>query len=382
MSMISPNPRPRMFWPLTWLFVTLVILPLIAMRFAVALFPSLPTGWLLLFGLVILCVGVLVWFYQHGGGWRLVEYDSVMIIRNRLNNKVRMVSAGEYLMIPLLHRLEARLPIYAFRFEFDVSKIDTNTFLIGQIDRVRMRLYCRLRDGQYKRFFHKVSSRLDVLRTLQQEQKLSVTDHQLWKGFMTRVISELGDDVLRDVVWTWPEPVERNPAALSKKRLDLAMRIERRLEKELEVWGIEMLPCSATLTAADAAAGVAATTGAPAAAGPPDPAAAQPPLRKLVLEQIDVKFEIIRESIRDYQWKLNRANEDAHIDAAALRQRGFAEAEIRARTLSLLLDELINQRGLTMNDPLVAEMMRATLYSDGQMIWHSVIEKGSNGKSG
>ncbi|MFV9503342.1 MAG: hypothetical protein AB4911_02135 [Oscillochloridaceae bacterium umkhey_bin13] len=356
MSIATSSSAQRSFWPFVWLFLSLTLIPWLVTRVMAITFPELGPGWQLAIWVFAAFAALLLWARQYGGGVQSVDRESTLIVRDPTRGGAVVFAKGSHLLIPLLQHVEARLPNYAFRFEPEIKQIDTNTPMLGRIDLIRVRLDCRIKNGQHLRFFEKAASRVDLLRTLKEERKLDATDHRLWKEFIAGVIEELVDDAVRDVVWTWPDPTGNDPTSLSKKRLDLAIKVEERLEYELRAWGLELLPLSA-----------------PAPQSVVGNAPTHP--ERIVLETIQVNPEMVKGKLRNFDNMLKRAEEDARIQAVTIRERGYAEAEVRARALALLLDDLITKRGMKLDDPLLAQVVRAALYSDGEMIWKSISDQ-------
>lgn len=163
------------------------------------------------------------------------------------------------------------------------------------------------------------------------------------------------DDSVRDGVWEWAEAVVRNqslgleipfktkpependPYALSLNRRKLAERILQRVDLAVVDWGLE--------------------------------------LKDLVFENVEIEGELIKRKTRNKERELEEAEHTARMDAAAIRIRGTAEAEVRAETVRKVIEVLLNQKGLTLTNDVLYNVVRAAMYSDGQMIWSSVIDK-------
>lgn len=87
---------------------------------------------------------------------------------------------------------------------------------------------------------------------------------------------------------------------------------------------------------------------------------------------------MIKGKTRDKQRELDEATHEAKKTAIAIREKGLAEAEIRAVTVAKIIDVLMNQKGISVTDQVLYNIVRAAMYSDGQMIWNATMDKGAN----
>lgn len=358
MSVASPNTSNRI-WPFVWLFVAIIVIPYVTTRVIGILFPELSSGWLVLVWMVTVGLGLYFWVSRQGGGWRKVERDSTVIIWDPTQSSHVVVEQGRYWVLPMIHKVVARLPNYSFRFEPTIENIDTQTPMLAKISKIRVRLDCKIKVGEHLTFLEKSASRLDLLKNIQQEKKLDRTDHALWKEFLDAVIKELVDDSVRDVVWNWSDQSTNDPTSLSRQRQGLAQQVEAHLEVELNAWGLELIP----FLSGASPAGV----------------QQQSSNKNIVLESIEIDPELIKRKTADRDKEKEKAKHEAALLATAIREKGFAEAEVRATTLAKLLDVLINEYKIPHTDPLIAQVVRAALYSDGQTIWNAMMEKGAPG---
>ena len=361
----SVEAKPNYFWLFAWLFLAVTFIPYVTTRLMTSIFPELSREWQLVVWIVSLLGSVLGWMFLQGGGLPRVAKDTSMVIRpHPFTHEFVVYEYGRYMFVPLVQKVEAQLPNYLFRFEATVENIDTQTAMLSKIGKLRVRVECKIKDGAHEQFFEKSLSRLDRLKALEASTKLDRTDHMLWKAFLSELIHDLVDDVVREVVWTWNVKDDKgdptnDPTSLSKRRIELAQAVEVRLEQELDAWGLELMPF---LTSTGSG-----STTAPSLAYPLSNSGLLP--KKVVIESIEINFDMIKGKMRNYDRELKRATEDATIQAAIIRAKGRAEAEVRAVTLAKLLDVLINQQKIPYTDPLIAKVVRAALHDDNEMIW-------------
>lgn len=361
MSVATPSSDTRSFWSFFWLVLAIFLIPPLVTSGFIFTYPDLGLGWQGLIWFLTFIFILIVWARMNGGGFPRPGRESTLIIRDPTRGGVVVVTKGFYIVFPLIQKIEAKLPTYAFRFEPTIEGIDTNTPMLARISKIRVRLDCKIKSDEHLCFFEKAASRHDLLDALQHERKLTLTDHGLWKHFISGVIHELVDDSIRDVVWNWHDPQTNDPTSLSKNRLKLAIAVEKRLTNELDKWGLELLSFSAPASSTS----------------PAIPSASYP--EKLVLELIEVNPEIVKFKMRDFDRLLKKATEEARLEASSIREKGAAEAEVRATTLAMLLHVLINVYEFKHTDALIGEVVRAALYSDGTMIWKNALEKSASG---
>lgn len=271
--------------------------------------------------------------------------------------------SGAYLLIPPWHKVEAILPNYPFALEVEVEGIDTNTAWLDRIGKLRVRVECQFHSNRYIDFYTRTSAWLDSIKRYEENEKLSRTDILLWKKLLHEIVKELIDNATRDVIWSWGERIkdpelldkltfkpapprkpDGSPYSLSRNRLQLEQEVAKAIKNKCHAWGLELTP--------------------------------------IVFELIDVDKLLVKLVNRNLDNEFKDACHQASMDAERIRQRGYAEADVRARNLAALLDVLLNKEGLDLNDRFVTDIVRAALYSDGEMIWTGVIDKGTAGPSG
>lgn len=336
---------------------------------------------------VLALAGLLLWLVAQGAGWRRVERGAVVIrkgpgdeiaafwrkpqqpigqmnqagaVGRQQRGQSREPDMGTYLYVPTMHFVEAVLPAYSFGFEVIVENIDTQTAGLSRIDKIRVHVDCKLLYGKYLDFYVQSSTWLDRIKHYEENEKLSRTMMTLWKKLLRDIAEYLIDNAVREVVWKWSEQLKDqqfvdelsyrsgsdkgpdvDPYSLSRNRLQLERQVMLSVRGKAARLGIELGP--------------------------------------LVFELIEIDSKQIERVNRNRDNELKEANHKALLEAEAIRQKGFAEAEVRAKNLALLLDELLNNRNMTLKDPLVTDIVRAALYSDGEMIWKGVLEKSANG---
>ncbi len=285
-------------------------------------------------------------------------------VRRDLLGSVDVVEDRGFFHIPLLFKNLARMPAYPLRFEHEVENIDTRTAWLSPIKSVRVRCEYQVTDAAT---CYEASVNLyQAIKELETREKLSQNDPELWRRVLQVLMSTLLDDRLRDEVWDWPaemgdhdlrrvQPLlpskpdrpapENDPYALSLNRRRLAERLRHRMHTDALEWGIEV--------------------------------------RGIVLESITIDQEIIKRKNRNKDGEVAEARHQALIEAVGIRTRGAAEAEVRARTIKRILEELRGMEGLPrLTEKTIADIVRAAMYSDGQMIWHSSLETGNGAGPG
>lgn len=296
-----------------------------------------------------------IWLVVFGARFAAVDADSILVRKDILGNTDILRAKSSYFYMPIYHALEATLPNYLLKHEFDVDAIDTRTPGLQRIDKIRVRVRYRVVDA--KTFYHKSAYGRERLKAIESERKLQRSDVGLWRQFLNELMRGTIDDAVRDGVWEWAEAVARNqslqldvpfprrpependPYALSLNRRKLADRILQRVDIAFVDWGLE--------------------------------------LEDLVFENVEIDAELIKRKTRDRERELAEAEHVARMEAAAMRIRGAAEAELRAETVRKVIEVLLNQKGLTLTNEVLYNVVRAAMYSDGQMIWSSVMEKGA-----
>lgn len=264
---------------------------------------------------------------------------------------------GWYFSIPFFQKILAIMPDYQFTFEFPIKEIDTQTMKLARIDEIEVRVTCRITD--HRSFYFDSAALFDRIQQIETQDKLTYTDPLLWKKIVKEAVRLRLDDGVRDVVWRWHEHIARDPSLLmraaftlekpseldpydlSVNRGNLARHVLREMQSITQEWGISLVA--------------------------------------LVFEKIEIDPEMIKRKTRNKANELPDAAHEAGKEAEAIKVKGFAEADVRAKTLGLLLDELISKRGMKLDDPLISQIVRAALYSDGEMIWKGVLEKSATG---
>lgn len=316
---------------------------------------------------------IAVWILTYG--YQRVEPGTAVIVKG-MNNQIwthlrRLQKPGEptlslpdctdndgwYLSIPLIQKVLAIMPDYQFTFEFPIKDIDTQTLKLARINEIEVRVTCRITD--HRTFYFDSAALFDRIQQIETQEKLTYTDPLLWKKIVKEAVRLRLDDGVRDVVWRWHEHIARDPSLLmraaftlakpseldpydlSVNRGNLARHVLREMHSITQEWGISLV--------------------------------------SLVFEKIEIDQETIKRKTRNKESELPDAAHEAGKEAEAIKVKGFAEAEVRAKTLGLLLEELITKRGMKLDDPIISQIVRAALYSDGEMIWKGVLEKSATG---
>lgn len=335
-------------WPIVWLAGIFVLAYLVTM-FLNPIEPLPPFLLLSFLGVMLLMVAL-------GGGWREVK-PGYAEIRRDVTGNFQAFTQGHYLYIPFLHTIKAVMPNYPIRYEDEIERIQTRTFRIAAIEKVRVRVNYHI-FNHVLCYTNLVPTMADRIRDLEQTERLKRTDTGIWLKAIDEALHQRVDDSLRDEIWAWSEILEQDdrltlqtpfpappgaeydPYGLSLNRLKLAQKVRDDINRVVARYGLRV--------------------------------------DQIVFELIELNFEFVKMRTQNRERELSKAEHEALLQATAIRQKGFAEAEVRARNLALLLDELINKRGMSMQDALVGEIVRASLYSDGEMIWKGVMEKGKD----
>lgn len=332
-------------WPLVWLVGILVLAYLVTILLN-------PLNSIFSF-LLLAFLGVTILMLALGAGWREADPGYAVLRKDSAGN-LQAFTEGYYLFIPFFHVIKAVMPNYPLRYEGMIENIQTRTFRLARLEKVRMRVNYRIinHSNCYKNL---VPTMADHIRELEQHKNLKRTDTELWCRAIDHALHTLLDDSVRDEIWAWagnleqddrlslqtpfpaPAGAEYDPYGLSLNRVKLAQKVCNDINRVVARYGLRV--------------------------------------EHIVFELIEVNNEFLKARTQNKERELASATHVAALEAAAIREKGFAEADVRARNLARLLNELINVRGLTMKDPLVAEIVRASLYSDGEMIWNGVIEK-------
>lgn len=345
-------------WAFFWLFVAIVVVPFIL---APALFRLQGREYPFEFGVLLSILGLLVWLVSQGAGWRPVDKDTVVILKDSLEG-VTAHPKRSYLFIPIIHKVEAVLPTYPMTFEFPVEAIDTHTPGLAKISKIMVRATCQISNPEM--FYRKSRVYVDRIKQMEESEKLKRTEIALWRKLLEEVAHVYLDDTVRDVVWKWklfladpdvvssldytPEKdgkpnLDGDPYSLSRNRKALGDQVKAAVKARLEhnQLGFRIDP--------------------------------------LVFESIEIDGEIIKRATGDRAKEREKATHDAAILGDAIREKGKAEAEVRAANLAAILHVLINEYDIPHTDPLIAQVVGSALYSDGKMIWSGVIDRGANG---
>lgn len=304
-------------------------------------------------------------------GWNSVKPNTMAVVRGPddqiqvfKRKKVRPLGYRHILppstferngyMLPFGHKLVAVLPDYQLNFEFDISDIETQTPRIARIGKIRVRTAYEITHPEA--FYRKSSSFYGLIKNIEEATQRPHTDEHLWVEILQAIVKSVVDDTLRDIVWRWqnlraadPDLMTKltfeslknsddDPYGLSLNRLNLARHAASEITSKLmsEKLGIT--------------------------------------LRPLVFESIVIDDDMINKKTRSKDRELAEAEHEAQ----KVITKGKAEAEIRSITLAKLLNVLINDYKIPYTDPLVAQVVRAALYSDGELIWNGVIDKGKS----
>jgi len=285
----------------------------------------------------------------------------VASVRRDLFGALDVIEDRPFWHIPGLFRILARMPAYPLRFEHEVEHIDTRTAWLSPIQRVRVR--CTYQVTNALTCYETSVNLYQMIRDLRAGEGLSERDPELWRRVLQVLMSTLLDDRLRDVVWDWPaemaehdrrrvEPLlpskpdarpapENDPYALSLNRRRLAEQLRHSMHATALDWGIHV--------------------------------------REIVLESITIDPELIKRKNRNKDNEVAEAQHQAKIEAVGIQTRGVAEAAVRARIVRRILEELREMGEFSgLNERTIADIIRAAMYSDGQMIWHGPLER-SNG---
>lgn len=309
-------------------------------------------------GVVLALLGLLVWLVSQGAGWRPVDKDAVVILKDALD-KVSVHPKRSYLFIPIIHKVEAVLPTYPITFEFPLEKIDTHTSNLNKIDKILVRATCQITNPEM--FYRKSRLYKDLLQQIEETSKFKPTAVPLWRKYLEQVARVYLDDTVHDVVWKWksvyladPEVVrsldyapekdgkpnlDGDPYSLSRNRKSLGEQVKLAVRTRLEQdqMGFRISP--------------------------------------LVFESFEIASEQIKGATGDRAKEIEKASHDAAVIAAGMIRKGEAEAEVRSVTLAKLLKVLIEDYKIPHTDALIAQVVRAALYSDGQMIWNATVAK-------
>jgi hypothetical protein len=176
---------------------------------------------------------------------------------------------------------------------------------------------------------------------------------------LNEVMHGVIDDSIRDGVWKWAESLaedadlrldmpslpaplklEHDPYALSLNRVKLADKVREEVGFRSQRWGLKV--------------------------------------HRIVFENIELDPEMVKGKTRNKERELEDATHEAKKAAIAIREKGMAEAEVRAETVAKIIELLMrHQERLSLSEQMLYNIVRAAMYSDGQMIWGATMEKGT-----
>lgn len=308
-------------------------------------------------GVAFFITGLVVLFFIFGGGVQRVAKETV-VIRKGISGETAAFHGGTYFFMPLIHSIEAVMPDYLLLYEFPVDSIDTRTSWLHQIKQIKVRIAYRVSDAE--ECFDASANLLDQIKQLEEHEKLERSDPRLWKRVLNHLMRDIIDDAIRDGVWNWAEAVaqdanlcltipfnlpspivENDPYSLSLNRNKLAEKVVEEVKYKASGWGIK--------------------------------------IEGLAFENIEIDKVLIERKNRNKDRELAEATHVAQKEAIAIRLKGEAEAQVRADTIAKVIDVLIQQKAITLTDQVIYNIVRAAMYTDGEMIWKGVVEKSANG---
>lgn len=291
------------------------------------------------------------------------------VVRRDIFGGVDVFVNKRFFYFPFIFQIVARMPTYALRLKTSIEMIDTRTARLLPIEQVRVRSVYQITD--YKTCLAQAANEVEQLRAIEATHGLRPTDPALWPQLLEKVLARYLDDQLRAIVWSWQRAVERFPSLmldplsrhlprppvppsppppppnlvlendpydLSLNRKKLAEVLRTFMAREASEWGIT--------------------------------------IKEVVLEHVKVSDDLISKRTRNKVGEVSEAEHQANLDSIAIRARGMAEADVRACTVKRILEELVAVKGLpAITEKTVAEIVRAAMYSDGEMIWKGVLEK-------
>jgi hypothetical protein len=328
-------------------FVTLVGIIFIAAALATLVEQNQLPFFLLLF-----LIGLMGWIFWMGGGWRLADKDTVVIIED-FTRTAHLFEHGSYLYIPIVNAIAAKMPNYPIMHEFAVDAIDTKTTKILKIDEITVGVKYTITD--FMICYEKSAGIKQLIKDLEHSEKLRTDNPTLWIRAINTMMQGLIDDAIRSAVWKWAtllaqnpnlqletsfarsSPVEHDPYSLSLNRDKLSAKVMDEVRMRAQRWGLKV--------------------------------------EYLAFENIVLDPELINRATRDKPRELANAEHDAKKEAIAIREKGMAEAEVRAATVAKVIEVMMNQERLPLTEQMIYNIVRAAMYSDGKMIWHGVVEK-------
>lgn len=340
--------------------------------------------------IIFLLISLLVFLAISGAGVRRVERSTFVVRRDMLGG-IDFFDEGTYLYIPYLHKIEAIIPSYAIRHEFEVGPIDTRSIKLGVIEKIKVRATYHLVASRFCHWFYpsffdqsqpgqqRRSGRRtivagtdevvtnsyyafikDHMSAIEEHERLGPEDPELWPQVLNKAVEASLDDLIRDQVWDWQEMVdtderlklansytaptplvgETDPYVLDLNRRALAAIVRAKMDEQTHPWGLRV--------------------------------------QSVVFEEIRISQGIIDARTRNKPREIANAEHDALRDAITIKGRGLAEAEVRAAAIGQIIARLSEVRGRDLSDELIYKIVHAAMYGDGQMIWEATMEKPKN----
>jgi hypothetical protein len=309
----------------------------------------------------------------------------VAIIRKNILGDYDVVLERPYFVFPLLLEVVARLPAYGISFEVPVVQVETRTAKLLRILSVKVRCDYSLvpqvqqnaqdrgrrmtrqeqatAETAYLECYRRAQEFYELRTAVEQEQRLAPTDPAFWRQVMHRLVGAIVDDTLRDTVWSWPPEMDpadprraQPPSAKSTVSMEpendpYVLSLNRRTLERAVLHGVRHQASPLGLR-----------------------------VENLVFESIDIDPELIKGKNRSRDNEVKDAQHQVTLDYIGIKGRGIAEADVRARTVRRVLEELAAQQRQAgfpaLTEKTIAEIVRAAMYSDGRMIWNGVLESG------
>ncbi|NTU85147.1 MAG: hypothetical protein HGA45_38275 [Chloroflexales bacterium] len=333
-------------------FVTLVGLFIICAFLATTLVQQ---NQIQLFFLLFL-IGLMFWISSLGGGWRRADKDTVVLVED-FTHTVRAYENGNYLYIPIVNTIEAKMPSYPLYHSFEVESIDTLTPKIAKIKKITVSVAYRITD--FMVCFDKSDDIKQMIKDLEQSEKLTTDNPTLWIKALNQLMEGVIAEAIRSAVWSWAtivaqnadwqletpfqrsSDVEHDPYALSLNRNKLSQKVVDEVRRLALKWGLVV--------------------------------------KGLSFENVELDQQIIDRATRNKDGEIAEARHLAMKEAEAIRMTGDAEAEVRAKMIARIIEALVSDSRVPITEQVIYNVVRAAMYSDGKMIWHAPLEKGANG---
>lgn len=297
------------------------------------------------------------WFMFQGGGLVPVGRGNTVVRKDLLGN-IDTFEEGKFPFMPIFHSIEARIPNYPLKHELAIDTIDTRTKFLNQIKQIKARVHYRI--VGFQEFYRESANLTGRVLEIEEREKLKREDPALWKRVLNEVMHGTIDDVTREVVWHWEAiaagdstlpitipftknfPSENDPYTLSLNRVKLAQQIRRRLNQRFETWGIV--------------------------------------IEKLVFETVEVDADLVKRQTRNKPGEIEEAEQQARIAAVGITLKGQAEVDVRAATVAKVIQVLIDKKSdITLTNEVLYNIVRAAMYSDGEMVWQGVVDPKPSG---